>query len=473
MLKRPVRILAVDDKPEMLILMDEALGEAFECEFASDISKAHEKLSGGYFELVICNLDAKGKVGLGLAKEIVEAYPDTATVVLMTGEDDPEAAMQAFSSGVYGYLVEPFWPGQLLITVMSALRRRELEILARAHSQNLEDQHQKIIDMAPMPIYAKDASHHYVVANAKAEELAGIPPGELLGKSDEAIMPKADADFTAGIDSRVIDEGSDYEADEDIIVGGVERRFKTVKFPLHDEAGTINAVGGISVDVTAENEANRLRDELTTSQERAIDELRLSRQETIEGLARAINLHDSSTGDHVDRMAPIAAFLGARLGLDPDRVQLLLAGAPMHDVGKIGVAGEILRKGGPLTAVERRALELHTVIGHKIFAGFDSQLSKVAATIALTHHEHFDGRGYPNGLEGEQIPLEGRITAVADVFDALLSDRAYRKALSVEEAVAIMRAGSGSHFDPEVVLVLLDDLERTLSLRSESPARSG
>jgi PAS domain S-box-containing protein len=463
--------LVVDDKPEMLKLMGEALGEAFECEFADDIAQAHEKLTRGDFELVICNLDAKGKVGLGLAKEIIETYPDTATVVLMTGDDDPGAARQAFASGVYGYLVEPFLPGQLLITVMSALRRRELEVLARAHSQNLEDKHQKIIDMAPMPIYAKDASHRYVVANAKAEELAGIPPGELLGKSDEAIMPKADADLTALIDSRVIDEGFDYEADEDIVVGGVERRFKTVKFPLLDEAGTINAVGGISVDVTAENEANRLRDELAKSQQTAIDELQLSRQETIEGLARAINLHDASTGDHVDRMAPIAAFLGERLKLDPEHIRLLRAAAPMHDVGKIGVPAEILRKAGPLTAAERAELEKHTLIGHKIFAGFDSRLSKVAASIALTHHERFDGGGYPHGLEGEQIPIEGRITAVADVFDALLSDRAYRKALPLQEAVAIMRAGSGSHFDPDVVRIVLDELERTLALRAESTVR--
>ena len=182
------RILVTDDQPEMLRLMNRALGESFECEFASDLAQAHAKLSSGTFQLAICNIEAPGRKGLVLAEEIVQEYPDTATVVLMTGKDDPEVARQAFSLGVYGYLVEPFWPGQLLITVMSALRRRELEIIDRAHSQNLKDQRQTIIDMAPMPIYAKDACHRYVVANAKADQLARVARGKLIGLTDEEIM---------------------------------------------------------------------------------------------------------------------------------------------------------------------------------------------------------------------------------------------------------------------------------------------
>jgi PAS domain S-box-containing protein len=459
------RILVTDDQPEMLDLMDRALGVSFECEFASDVEQAHEKLSSGTFQLVICNIDASGRTGLALAEEIVEEYPDTATVVLMTGEDDPEAARQAFALGVYGYLVEPFWPGQLLITVMSALRRRELEIIDKAHSQNLKDQRQTIIDMAPMPIYAKDTSYRYVVANTRADELAGVDRGKLIGLTDEAIMPPDGARVANGIDRRVMEEGTIYEAEEIVEVGGVERTFKTVKFPLLDEEGQITAVGGISADITAENEAIRLSEELAVNQQKAIEELQLSRQETIEGLAKAIDLHDSATGEHVDRMAAIAAFLGSKSNLDPGRVQLVRAAAPMHDVGKIGIPAEILRKAGPLSAEERREMEGHTVIGHGIFAHFQSELSHLAATIALTHHERYDGRGYPQGLTGEQIPLEGRIVAIADVFDALLSDRSYRPALSVDEAVAVIRKGRGTHFDPQIVDLLLGHLDEALSHR--------
>jgi putative two-component system response regulator len=150
-------------------------------------------------------------------------------------------------------------------------------------------------------------------------------------------------------------------------------------------------------------------------------------------------------------------------------VLLLRAAAPMHDVGKIGISDEILRKAGPLTGAERSEMERHTVIGHEILTNSASELLRIAATIALTHHEHFDGSGYPQGLAGEQIPLEGRITAVADVFDALLSDRCYRPALPVADAVALIREGRGTHFDPRVADALLDHLDEALALRAQTP----
>jgi PAS domain S-box-containing protein len=467
-----VRILVTDDQPGMLDLMDRALGDSYECEFASSIDEARDQLCTGTFHLVICNLDSADSSGLDLAREIVRDHPDTATVVLVTGEDDPEAAKTLFAHGVFGYLVEPFWPGQLLITVMSALLRRDLEIAANAHSQNLEDRRQTIIDMAPIGIYAKDVSGHYIVANDKANELAGLQPGELVGLTDEAFLSPEELEIGSLSFQRVVDERTSHEREDTVEIGGEVKTFKSIRFPLLDEGGEITAVGGISVDITAERAAVQLRDELTATQQNAIEELQLSRQETIEGLTKAIELHDSSTGEHVDRMAAIASFLAAQIGLDPDQASLLRAAAPMHDVGKIGVSAEILCKPGPLTTEEREAMERHTIVGHKIFAHFESELSRIAASIALTHHERFDGSGYPQGLEGDEIPIEGRITAVADVFDALLTDRSYRSALSTDEAVAVMRDGTGTQFDPDIVDALLDNLEAALAIRSMVSAGS-
>lgn len=467
-----VRILVTDDQPGMLDLMDRALGDSYECEFAGSIEEARDQLDNGAFHLVICNLDSADSSGLGLAREIVRDHPDTATVVLVTGEDDPEAAKALFAHGVFGYLVEPFWPGQLLITVMSALRRRDLEIAANAHSQNLADRRQTIIDMAPIGIYAKDVSGHYIVANDKANELAGLGPGELVGLTDEAFLPAEELELSRLSFQRVVDEQTSHEREDTVEIGGETKTFKSIRFPLLDEEGEITAVGGISVEITAERAAAQLRDELSAAQQNAIEELQLSRQETIEGLTKAIELHDSSTGEHVDRMAAIASFLAAQIGCDPGQARLLRAAAPMHDVGKIGVSAEILCKPGPLSPAEREAMERHTVIGHKIFAHFESELSRVAASIALTHHERFDGSGYPQGREGAEIPIEGRITAVADVFDALLTNRSYRPAFSPDDAVAVMRDGAGTQFDPEIVAVLLDNLEVVLTIRGVVPAGS-
>jgi PAS domain S-box-containing protein len=459
------RVLVIDDQTQMLALMNRALSPRYECRLASTVERARELLRDGDFEVAVCNLDPAADSELGIAGEIVRNYPRTATIVLMTGEDDPIAAERAFSEGVYGYLVEPFWPGQLLIAVMSALRRRQLEIEAEAHDQNVADQHQTIIDMAPIGIYAKALDGRYVVANQKAVELAGADPGGLIGLTDEDFLPPeeleaADSNFRA-----VLEDGAPHEREDTVEISGTQKTFKTIRFPLLGEEGEITAIGGVSIEITAERESLRLRDELAAMQAKAIADLRLSRQETIAGLTQAIELHDSSTGEHISRMAAIASFLAAKLGLGPDQVDLLGAAAPMHDVGKIGVAGEMLRKPGPLSPEERREMEFHTLVGHKIFAGFESELARAAASIALTHHERFDGSGYPRGLAGEEIPIEGRITAVADVFDALLTDRSYRPALPLDDAVAVMREGRGTQFDPAIVDVLLTHLDEAVAIR--------
>jgi putative two-component system response regulator len=196
-----------------------------------------------------------------------------------------------------------------------------------------------------------------------------------------------------------------------------------------------------------------------------IADLRSSRQEAVERLARTVEMHDPETGRHINRMASVAALLGERLGLDPQRVLLLRAAAPMHDIGKVAMPGGVLQKRGALTTSERMRMESHTTVGHRILAEPGSELLTMAATIALTHHERFDGKGYPDGLDDGDIPLEGRIAAVADVFDALLSDRPYRPAFSLEEAAQLITEERGKHFDPVVVDALLDNLDEAVALR--------
>jgi PAS domain S-box-containing protein len=471
--RRPglARILITDDRPEVLKLVDRSLGEHYRCDFAASLDQARKKLAASDFQLALCDLEMLGESGFDLAEEIAEGHPDTA-LVLITEMDDPRLARKAFGlggHGVHGYLVKPFWPGQLLITAMNALRRRELEVAERARRANLEERRQKIIEMTPIPIYVKDGSYRYTFANGPADELAGRQGGGLVGETDEAIMSPEALEQTRADDLQILGDGVTHRAEETIEIGGVERTFQSVKFPLLDEKGQANAVCGISIDVTAQREALRLRDELAIAQEQAMEELRLSRQETVERLAKAVEMHDLSTGGHVDRIARVAAFLGAELGLDAERVHLLRVAAPMHDVGKLATPSEILRKPGPLTPSERAEMQRHTVVGHEILANSKSELLRLAARIALTHHERYDGTGYPRGLSGEEIPLEGRITAVADVFDALLSDRCYRPAMSVDETVEIIEAGRGTHFDPKVVDVLIDGLAEVLRLRGDGP----
>jgi PAS domain S-box-containing protein len=458
------RILATDDRPEVLRLVERTLGEHYDCEFATGVEEARERLAAGAFDLALCDIEMPGESGLVLVEEIARDHPETA-IVLVTGVDDPKVAEQTFELGAHGYLVKPFGPGQLLIMATNALRQRELELAQKAHSDAVEERLRMLMDRAPVPIYIKDAERRYVLANRVAHEVAGLEHNELIGLTDKEIMsPEAEL-IVADSDRRILDEGKTYEAEETITVGSQERAFLTVKFPFVDDRGRIVGISGISADITSKKEAEELQRQLAVEQQRAIEELQASRQETVERLARAIEMHDAETGEHVNRMARVAAFLGTLSGLDREQVLLLRAAAPMHDVGKIATPDGILQKPGPLTAEEREEMERHTTVGHQILDGSDSNLLRMAAGIALTHHERWDGDGYPSGLSGESIPLEGRIVAVADVFDALLSDRRYRPAMTVAESVEVIEEGRGTHFDPEIARLLLSHIGEALSLR--------
>ena len=179
-------------------------------------------------------------------------------------------------------------------------------------------------------------------------------------------------------------------------------------------------------------------------------ELQETQLEIIERLALAAEFRDDETGRHTERVGKIAALLAARLGLPEDEVFLIRRAAPLHDVGKIGIPDTILRKPGPLTGAEFRTMQEHTTIGARILSGGRSHVVALAEEIALSHHEHWDGMGYPRGLAGESIPLVGRLVMVADVFDALSSDRVYRAAWPPEQVLAYIEQYAGQRFDPTV-----------------------
>jgi putative two-component system response regulator len=174
-------------------------------------------------------------------------------------------------------------------------------------------------------------------------------------------------------------------------------------------------------------------------------------EEVIWRLARAIEYRDSGTGEHVSRVADVCRLIAEGLGLDAERSRIIYLASPLHDIGKIGISDAILSKPGRLTPAEMEIMRGHVKIGVSILENGSSDLVRIAAIIAASHHEKWDGTGYPERLAGETIPLEGRIAAIADVFDALCSERPYKPAWPIEKAYAEIIACSGSHFDPQCV----------------------
>lgn len=187
----------------------------------------------------------------------------------------------------------------------------------------------------------------------------------------------------------------------------------------------------------------------------ATNTLRETRLQIVQRLGRAAEYKDNETGMHVLRMSHFCRALAIALGCSAEWVDDLLHAAPMHDVGKIGIPDAVLLKPGPLNDSEWKIMREHPVIGAEIIGEHDSGILRMAREIALTHHEKWDGSGYPHGLRGESIPLAARIVALADVFDALTSVRPYKRAWSVSEALAHIEAQSGVHFDPALVPVFI------------------
>lgn len=179
-------------------------------------------------------------------------------------------------------------------------------------------------------------------------------------------------------------------------------------------------------------------------------ELQDTRLEVVRRLSMAAEYRDNETGLHIIRMSRMCALLGKATGVCENDCDLLLNTSPMHDIGKIGIPDYILLKSGKLNADEWEVMKTHTTIGANLLAGHDSELMKMATSIALTHHEKWDGTGYPKGLKGEDIPSIGRICALCDVFDALTSKRPYKEAWSIENSRAEIKSMSGKHFDPKL-----------------------
>jgi putative two-component system response regulator len=195
------------------------------------------------------------------------------------------------------------------------------------------------------------------------------------------------------------------------------------------------------------------------------EELNHTRLQVVRRLGRAAEYRDNETGYHIIRMSKVSALLAQHLGWSTADVDLMLNASPMHDVGKIGIPDNILLKPGKLDPDEFEIIKTHAAIGAELLDGDDSALLRLAREIALSHHEKWDGRGYPNGWAGEAIPQSGRIAAVADVFDALTAPRPYKKAWPVDDAVAFVRDGAGSHFDPAVVACFLAHIPEILDIQ--------
>ena len=218
------------------------------------------------------------------------------------------------------------------------------------------------------------------------------------------------------------------------------------------------------------NYRKELESEVTARTEqlkKALERIKTASLDTIYRLSVASEYKDKDTGAHIKRMSRYSVAVARRMGLDENTIETILYSAPMHDLGKIGIPDQILMKPAILDPAEWKIMKMHTVIGAKILQGSDAEFIKSGESIALSHHEKWDGSGYPNGVKGQEIPIAGRIVAIADVFDALTSKRPYKEPFTIEKSLAIVKEGRGTHFDPDVVDAFFDIQEEILNIKKQ------
>ncbi|MEI7832743.1 MAG: HD domain-containing phosphohydrolase [bacterium] len=325
-------ILVVDDEDYIRRMVVQGLHKhGYTCLQADGGPAALDMLAAHPVDLIVTDLMMPGMTGLELLVAAQQVQPNIA-VILLTGVDNSDTAITALSQGAYGYMIKPVQPNELLINVVNALRRRELEIKHNSYQHHLEQE--------------------------------------------------------------------------------VQQRTQDIR---------------------------RREEEITLR------------------LVIAAEYRDTETGEHIRRIANYAALIAQKLGWPADQVELLRLAAPMHDIGKIGITDNILLKPDKLTPEEYILMQQHTLIGASILNNSDFPLLQMASAVALGHHERWDGSGYPHHLEGEATPECARIVALADVYDALHTDRIYRPAFPEQEALAIMAASQGQ-FDPGLFACMIEHI---------------
>jgi PAS domain S-box-containing protein len=460
---RELNVLVVDDRPADAEMAVAELERAGLRPSWTRVATRDEFLDGLTADLDLILSDYKlprfdAPTALALLRESGLAIP----LIVVAGTTDEEVAVECMKLGASDYLLKD----RLARLGPAALQALELQSLALAthrietELEERERRFRRLVEQLPAAVYMWEAGTGgdcYYVSPA-IESILGYAAEDWLADSQlwtNCIHPE-DRDRVVARELHSRTTGDDLRTEYRMFArDGAMVWIRDEAIMVRSEDGGLDHLQGVMYDVSLEKKVEA--------------SLRRSREETIRRLSRAAEYRDDETGAHIERVSRYCELIAISLGLDPERCEQLRIASPMHDVGKIGIPDAILLKPGPLNAEERAEIERHAEIGHCILNGSDAALLDLAATIAWTHHERWDGHGYPRGLEQEEIPLAGRIAAVADVFDALTSHRIYRPAMSYPEAVAIMRSGRGSQFDPRVLDVFLEAESEIRATMSPAP----
>ena len=477
------RILVVDDEREVCEVAADMLRESAGVAVAAETDpvRALELLRTSQFDLVLTDLMMGEYSGLDMLDAALEADPDT-VVIFMTGYPTVENATEALKRGAYDFLIKPFKLENLLATVERGLRKLQLS------RENIRLKEQlalfKIAEAMGLTIHLSTALNQVLKLTMKEfhAEAASIlfydptrPEGFVTQALQSQTQPPTNREFLEGktnhsltaVKSKIVEIENTYaNVEGEVDVLDQARVTSYLSCPLLIRGRVIGVLNLQRINVRHEFTTGEMQSlkviaskaAYAISNSKLYDDLEKAYLSTIMALANAVEARDRYTSGHTVRVTYLAELMAKEFGWDEERMFILSMGCSLHDIGKIGVPDSILNKPGKLNEREMLIMRKHTELGARIVEGID--FLKPCAPYITSHHEWWDGGGYPAGLKGEEIPVEGRILAVADTFDAIVTDRPYRRSRTIEQAVKELIDYSSRQFDSTIVNVFLEVLRK-------------
>lgn len=454
-------ILVVDDEPRNIQVVSNILKEVTECRilYATNGEQALERVAANPIDLILLDMMMPVMDGLSTCRKLHEdtLYRDI-PVIFLTAKNDEESLVAGFEAGAVDYISKPFLRRELIARVNTQLNLRQTQKrLNEELSENKEllKQYKEIVDITSI-VTKTDLTGRITYTNDRFCEISGYDRDELIGKAHSIVrhpdVPKeVYKEMWSTIQNKKIWRGVVKNRKKD----GGEYIVDSVVSPILDSNGNITEYISIRNDLT---EIFNLKHEIEETQ-----------NELLITLGYVGESRSKETANHVRRVAEYAKILAEEAGLSPEETEQLWMVAPMHDIGKIGIPDAILNKPGKLDPAEFEVMKRHSEIGGSFFKNSSRPLLQAAATVAYTHHERWDGTGYPNALRGEDIPIFGRITAIADVFDALRCKRVYKDAWDGDMILEHFKEQRGKQFDPRLVDLMFEHIDRFIAVQERYP----
>ena len=450
-------IIIIDDNTKNIQLAANVLKSTslYNIFFATSGEKGIEQLAIREYALILLDINMPGLDGYETAKIIKDNQKfKKIPIIFLSANANKESIRKGFEQGGADYITKPFDEEELTHRVKTHvelfLAKEKLQIEVN-DTKALLEQYKIAVDIGSL-VSKTDTQGIITYVNDKLCEVSKYSREELIGQNQNIVR-------SPDTNKEIFEKLWETIQSKKTWNGTIKNRAKDGSFyyvestilPILNLEGEIQEYISIRTDMTEEI---MLRKDIVATQE-----------EVLHTLGELSESRSKETGDHVSRVSLFSEILAHAYGCSKEDVELLKMASPMHDIGKVVIPDSILLKPGKLTEEEFTHMKEHTVYGYEIFNKSKHELLKTAALVSHEHHEKWDGSGYPRGLKGEEIHIFGRITAVADVFDALSHDRVYKKAWSIEDTLDFIKAESGKAFEPKLVDLLLENIDEIRSIK--------